>query len=275
MKFGTCNEYFQDWPLEQVFDYAAAIGYDGVEIAPFTIAPSVEEIGTGRRREIRDAAAAVGVEIIGLHWLLLSPEGLYINHPDEAIRGRTHDYVRSLIHFCGDLGGQVMVIGSPKQRNVQEGWNFDDCWKRARDSFAGCAELAAERDVVLCIEALSRKQTNFLDSPAAALRMVAEIDHPNFRTMVDVCSGSTFATPVVEQLVEADANSHLYHVHVNDANMRGPGFGDTDFASILRKLRELDYQRYVSVEVFDFEPDPRTIAAASLAYMRGIAAGQA
>ena len=93
MKFGTCNEYFQDWPLEQVFDYAAAIGYDGVEIAPFTIAPSVEEIGTGRRREIRDAAAAVGVEIIGLHWLLLSPEGLYINHPDEAIRGRTHDYV--------------------------------------------------------------------------------------------------------------------------------------------------------------------------------------
>ena len=255
MKYGTCNEYFEGWSLEEVFEYAAEIGYDGVEIAPFTIAPSVDEISDGRRREIREAAATSGIEIIGLHWLLVSPEGLYVNHPDDAIRARTRDYFRSLIHFCGDLEGDVMIIGSPQQRTVQEAWDFGESWKRACDIFADGAALAAERGVTLCIEALSKDQTNFVDSAAEACRMVAEIDHPHFRTMVDVCSGSTDVVPVADQL--RAAGDHLFHVHINDANKRGPGFGTTDFVSVFDALNELNYGRYVSIEVFDFSPDPR------------------
>ena len=76
------------------------------------------------------------------------------------------------------------------------------------------------------------------------------------------------------QLLE-DSGPHLYHVHVNDANKRGPGFGQTDFVAILETLKRLNYQRYISVEVFDFSPDPRTIASASLGYLRGIAAALA
>ena len=63
--------------------------------------------------------------------------------------------------------------------------------------------------------------------------------------------------------------STSYHVHVNDANKRGPGFGNTDFASVMRTLKELDYQRYVSVEVFDFNPDPRTIGRRQFALPQG------
>ncbi len=270
MKFGTCNEYFEDWPLEEVFDYAAAIGYDGVEIAPFTLAGSVEEIPASHRTGIRRAAEAAGVEIIGLHWLLISPEGLYTNHVDDGIRNRTRDYFQSLIRFCGDLGGGVMIIGSPKQRNVQEGWDFGETWDRTRAVFEDCLPLAERHSVYLCIEPLSADQTNFITTAAEARRMVAEIDHPNFRTMIDCCSGSTEERSLAQLL--ADSGEQLYHVHVNDANKRGPGFGDTDFTQVMKKLRELEYCRYVSVEVFDFAPDPRTIAAGSLKYLKGIAA---
>jgi len=270
MKFATCNEYFEGWELETVFDYAAKIGYDGVEIAPFTLAPSVDEISAGRRQEVCRAAAQAGIEIVGLHWLLVSPEGLYVNHPDAAIRNRTRDYFKSLIQFCGDLDGQVMIIGSPKQRNVQEGWDFQDTWNRTRDLFESCLPLAEERGVYLCIEPLSKDQTNILTTAEQARRMVSEIDHPHFQTMIDVCSGSTEEKPVDQLLRES--GSHLYHVHVNDANKRGPGFGQTDFTDILAALKEMDYQRYLSVEVFDFSPDPRTIASRSLGYLKGIQA---
>lgn len=273
MKFGTCNEYFENWPIEQVFEYAAEIGYHGVEIAPFTLAPSVEEIPAERRREIRRAAERAGVEIIGLHWLLVSPEGLYINHIDDHIRGRTRDYFKALIQFCGDLEGQVMIIGSPQQRNVQEGWDHQETWNRTREVFENCLSLAQERGVYLCIEPLSRDQTNFISTAAQARQMIAEIDHPHFQTMMDACSGSTEKRSV-PQLLE-DSARHLYHVHANDANKRGPGFGQTDFVGILETLKKLNYERYVSVEVFDFEPDPRTIAAASLAYLRGVQAALA
>jgi len=270
MKFGTCNEYFDGWQIEDVFNYAADIGYEGVEIAPFTLADSVDDIPEARRQQIRAAAESAGVDIIGLHWLLIKPEGLYTNHVDDEIRNRTRDYFQSLVRFCGDLGGKVMIIGSPKQRNVMDGWDYDETWERTKSVFADCLELAVENDVTLCIEPLSGEQTNFIRTAKEARRMVTEIDHPNFQTMVDVCSGSTEQIPV-HQLLH-DSGPHLHHVHVNDANLRGPGFGDTDFVSVLRTLQEVGYERYVSVEVFDFKPDPRSIAAASLAYLRGILA---
>ncbi|MBT3345590.1 MAG: sugar phosphate isomerase/epimerase [Gemmatimonadetes bacterium] len=270
MKFGTCNEYFENWEIEDVFKYAADIGYDGVEIAPFTLADSVDDISEARRQQIRAAAESAGVDIIGLHWLLIKPEGLYTNHVDDDIRNRTRDYFQSLVRFCGDLGGKVMIIGSPKQRNVQEGWDYDETWERTKSVFGDCLDLAAENDVTLCIEPLSTQQTNFISTAAEARKMVAEIGHPNFQTMVDVCSGSTEEIAVPQLL--RDSGEHLYHVHVNDANLRGPGFGETDFVSIMQTLGQIDYQRYVSVEVFNFEPDPRSIAAASLAYLKGIQA---
>ncbi len=270
MRFATCNEYFEGWKIEDVLAYAGRIGYQGVEIAPFTLAASVEDIGAARRRQIRQAAEDSGVQIVGLHWLLAAPPGLYIDHPDEAVRRRTRLYLEALIHFCGDLGGEVMVFGSPKQRSIQPGWDPEDTWKRLRDSFAAVMPVAAERGVYLCIEALSAEQTNIVTTAADARRLVAEIDHPNFRTMIDVCSGSTERLSVPQLL--RDTGELLYHVHVNDANKRGPGFGQTDFVGVLRTLHEMKYERYVSVEVFDFAPDPRTIAAGSLGYLRGIAA---
>ncbi|RKY70080.1 MAG: hypothetical protein DRP97_04335, partial [Candidatus Latescibacterota bacterium] len=109
IKLSVCNEMFEGWDIEKVFRYAAELGYDGVEISPFTLADSVTEIAPERRREIRRAAREAGVEIVGLHWLLVSPKGLYINHPDDAIRRKTRDYMIALIECCGDLGGKVMV----------------------------------------------------------------------------------------------------------------------------------------------------------------------
>ncbi|MGH9372756.1 MAG: sugar phosphate isomerase/epimerase family protein, partial [Vicinamibacterales bacterium] len=49
---------------------------------------------------------------------------------------------------------------------------------------------------------------------------------------------------------------------------RGPGFGDVDFVPIFRALQDAGYDRWVSVEVFDYTPDPETIASQSIEYMQ-------
>ena len=99
MKLAICNEMFEDWKIEDVFIYTAELGYEAVEIAPFTLADSVLDISDAERSRIRKAADAAKVEIAGLHWLLVSPPGLYINHPDAEIREETRDYfLRSLTY---------------------------------------------------------------------------------------------------------------------------------------------------------------------------------
>ena len=51
-KFAICNELWGKQPIENVFRTAADMGYDGVEIAAFTLADSVDEIDADRRRQI-------------------------------------------------------------------------------------------------------------------------------------------------------------------------------------------------------------------------------
>lgn len=271
MKISICNELFQGWAIEKVFDFAAQLGYDAVELAPFTLGETASDISAAARKRIREAAARAGVEIAGLHWLLLKPEDLYINHPDVRIRQRTQGYLKELIDLCGDLGGKVLVHGSPKQRNVMEGWDPADTWQRARETFQICGEAAQARDVFYCLEALTTNDTNFINTIDDALRMVDEVDHPNFQTMLDCRGIHASAKSELPRVLKAALDSgKVKHVHVNDPNGRGPGFGDLQFTPLLKVLHEADYPGYISVEVFDFNPDPQTIAARSLGYLHGI-----
>ena len=271
MKISICNELFKGWEIEKVFDYVAQLGYDGIELAPFTIGETALDISAATRERIRQAAVKAGIEIVGLHWLLVKPEGLYINHPDAGIRKKTQNYLKALIDLCGDLGGKVLVHGSPQQRNLKDGWEPSEVWRYARETFQICADAAQSRDVFYCLEALTTADTNFINTIDDALRMVTEIGHPNFQTMLDCRSIHASAGSELPGVLKmALATGKLRHVHVNDPNGRGPGFGDLQFTPLLGVLHEAEYSGYISVEVFDFAPDPRTIASRSLGYLHGI-----
>src|SRR3712207_6066770 len=120
-RFAICNETFGDWPWDKTCRFVAEVGYDGIEIAPFTFAESVTDLSAERRREIARVAADCGLAIVGLHWLLASPKGLHIHTRDGGLRARTVEYLRRLIHFAGDLGAPVMIFGSPNQRRLEDG----------------------------------------------------------------------------------------------------------------------------------------------------------
>ena len=266
MKLAICNEMFENWKIENVFEYAAKLGYDAVEIAPYTLAESVIDINQTERDRIKKAAEAAKIEIAGLHWLLTSPKGLYLNHPDAEIRARTKDYFLALVQFCADVGGQVMVIGSAKQRNVMEPLTYDQAWEYTREIFSDGAALAQERDVILCMEPLASRHTNFMNTPAEAVEMVKAMDNPNFQIILDVAStaGENLDMPTqIRQFAE-----HVSHFHSNDDNGYLPGSGNVDYPPIIEALKEINYTGYLSTEVFNFEPDAETIARRSIEFLK-------
>jgi len=105
MHWAICNEIFKEWPLEKAFPFIAKTGYQGVEIAPFTLAPLITDIPATRRREIRHRAEDAGLVVTGIHWVLAFTEGMHVNHPDPASRQRAADYLQHAVDFCADLGG--------------------------------------------------------------------------------------------------------------------------------------------------------------------------
>lgn len=266
IKFAICNEIFQGWEIEKALEFAARTGYDAVEIAPFTLANSVHDISAGRRRQIRDAAARAGIAIAGIHWVLVKPEGLYINHTDAAIRQQTARYFGDLVDFCADLGGRVVVVGSPKQRQVLPGVSWQQAWDWALETFRVAVARAAERDVIVCFEPLSPQETNFINTARQAIEFTQALRSPHFQIILDVKAMSSESVPIPRIIQESWP--HFAHVHANDPNLKGPGFGEVDFVPIAQALKAVGYQGYASVEVFRFEEGPEVIARQSLECLR-------
>ena len=131
MKLAICNETFKDWEFDKAFRYARDLGYTGVEFAPFTINPNAYEITPARRAEVRKQAEDAGLEVVGLHWLLAFTEGYYLTTPDKAVREQTSKYLQELARLCRDLGGKVLVLGSPGRRELPQASIYPTCYFRA------------------------------------------------------------------------------------------------------------------------------------------------
>jgi sugar phosphate isomerase/epimerase len=270
MKFGICNELFENWPWEKICDFAGGIGYQGIEVAPFTLTDRAELITAHRRAALRESAESRGLEIIGLHWLLMNQPRLYITHPDTVIRKETARYFVELVGLCADLGGNVIVIGSPKQRNLLPGVKREQAMGYAADVFTPCLEPAAKRDVTLAIEPLSTRETDFLTCASDAVELIERIDHPNFRLQLDVKAMSYEYKPF-PQIIRESAK-HLAHFHVNDPNLLGPGMGEIVYEPIIAALREAGYDGWLSVEAFDMQYGAERIAKASVECLRKVRA---
>lgn len=262
MKFAICNEIFQGWTLRDTFEFAARTGYDAVEIAPFTIAKSVTDVSAEQRREIKELAAQSGIAISGIHWVLVQTEGLHLTHPDAAVRERTGRYFCDLVDFCGDLGGQFIIVGSPKQRNLENGVSFEQGWHWATAVFRDAVMRAEQRGITICFEPLAASETNFINTAAQAIEFVRQLNTPHFKIILDVKAMCSEELPIPE--IIKNSWPHFAYFHANDKNLKGPGFGDVDFAPIGAALRSVGYQGYASVEVFKFDEGPQVIATKSL-----------
>lgn len=275
MKLSLCNEVVRDMPFARQCEFVAALGYEGLEVAPFTVFDDPTEISAGQRQQLRRDAEAAGIAVSGLHYLMLSPEGLSITTDDEAVRTKSIDLMRHLIGVCGDVGGDVLVHGSPAQRRLPDNpAAAGDAYKRGVESFAAIAEAAEAAGVIYCIEPLAAPQANFVNTLEEAVAIVKEIDSPNVRTMID-CSaaGVMEAEPVADVIDHWLPSGFVAHVQVNDTNRRGPGQGDNRFGPILAALKRQDYEGWIAAEPFVYEPDGPATASFCAGYMKGLLEG--
>jgi sugar phosphate isomerase/epimerase len=271
MRIALCNEVIAPMPFPAQCEYAAKLGYDGLEIAPYTLSEEPHRMGAAQIAAARSAAVDAGIAVTGLHWLLLKPVGLSISSKDENTRKKTIDVMLALIDLCAALGGRYLVHGSPHQRRVDPGDTRAAASARARDSFAAVAERAASAGVLYCIEPLSADQTPLINTLEEAARMVEEISSPAVRSMLDCSSAGRAEKESLAALVERWLPKGLIaHVQVNDRNRRGPGQGEQRFSPLLGALMKHGYGGDLAVEPFDYVPDGPGAAARAIGYVRGI-----
>jgi len=266
MKYGICNEIFKGWALEKMFSFISSLGYTGLEIAPFTFEDSVEKISVATKQQIKDCAQKYNVSIIGCHWLLTKPEGLSLTSPDVLIREKTARYMCKLVEFTSDIAGEIMVLGSPNQRNIGKGQSLPEVKKYIKEALIPSLEMCKNKNIDICLEPLTKKETNFINTAQEAIEFIQEVSHPNLKLHLDVKAMSAESKPIPD--IIKDSKKYLRHFHVNDANRRHPGSGEIDYSPIIKALKDIGYEGWLSLEVFDFSPGAETIAQESIQYLK-------
>ena len=271
MRIALCNEVIAPMPFPAQCEYAAKLGYDGLEIAPYTLSEEPHRMGTARIAAARAAAEDAGIAVTGLHWLLVKPVGLSISTKDDAVRKKTIDVMLALIDTCAELGGKYLVHGSPQQRRVEAGETRAAAMDRAQASFAAVAERAQKAGVVYCIEALAAESTPLINTLEEAAAMVGQINCSSIKTMLDCSAAGRMEKEPLGALIERWLpKGVIAHVQVNDRNRRGPGQGEQRFAPLLAALKRNKYSGDLAVEPFDYVPDGPSAAARAIGYLRGV-----
>jgi sugar phosphate isomerase/epimerase len=268
MRISLCNEVVAALPFAQQAKLAAALGYDGLEVAPFTLDAEEPHLLPARdRAELRRIAEGEGAPITSLHWLLVAPPGLSITTADAAIRARTLDVMQRLVGLAADLGAALLVHGSPKQRQVAA----DGDAGRAEEAMAMAGGWAAQHGLTYCLEPLDAGQTNWARTVEEAVGIVTRLGVPGLKTMLDVsAAGNGEAEPAADLLRRFIPGGMIAHVHLNDRNRRGPGQGEDRFGPVFAALRDTGYGGFCAVEPFDYRPDGPTSAARAIGYLRGL-----
>jgi sugar phosphate isomerase/epimerase len=268
MRYAICNETWQKVPFPEVCQRAAAAGYSGLELAPFTLKDDPRKLGEADAIALTRVARDHGLEILGLHWLLTCPSWFHITTPDALLRQETLRFAQHLARFCAMLGGKIMVWGSPRARSLQLEWQYEDAFQRAAELLHGVAEEAGKYGVTIAMEPLAKKETNFLNTAAETVRFCQAVGHPACKLHLDVKAMSDEDKPIPQ--IIAESKDWMVHFHANDPNLLGPGMGQVAFEPILQALYNKGYKDWLSVEVFDYSPGADVIAEKSIHYLQEV-----
>jgi sugar phosphate isomerase/epimerase len=264
-----CNEIYRGWDFAAACRDMRSAGYEGIEIAPFTLAEEPARVPPAKRREYHDIILAEGLTFVGLHWLMVAPPGLHVTTPDKILRERSWLHIRNLIDLCADLGPDgVMVFGSPVQRAATGGSMPQEARERFIEGLTAVAGQAAERGVRILVEALPKAQCDVVTTLEEAVGIVRRIGSPGVWTMFDTHNAVDETEPhavLVERYFE-----WIRHIHVNETDGKHCGAGDYDFAPLLASLKKLNYAGWISLEAFDFSPGAETISRESIGHLQGL-----
>ena len=262
MKFALCNEIFRTLPLEDAFQKIADIGYEGVEVAPFTLQTNPRDLSESDADRCRTAAEKVGLAVVGLHWLMAETEGLHLTHTDPAILEVTKEYLIKLGKLTARMNGSILVLGSPQQRNLLPGVSYEEAFERAVSLIQEvCREIEGD-GVAFAIEPLAKVETDFLSSCEQGRDFVKAVNHPACGLHLDVKAMTAEPDGVCHAIREY--YPECIHFHANDSNLRGPGQGATNFKEVAETLTNTGYDKWVSVEAFDYYPNSYECAKISL-----------
>ncbi len=242
--------------FEERAAYLAQLGYDGIELG----VREPHKLDVANLQRIL-AAYRLTVPAIGTGQVFVE-EQLSFTDPDPTIRARALARLETHLELATRFDPPpVVIVGLIRGGKVLPGVAREQAYAWMVEAITTLARLARARGLGLAIEPINRYETEWVNTVADALALIADIGADNVGILFDTFHAN-IEEPHIEESLRA-CGARLYHIHLADSNRWYPGAGHLNFASIFATLRAMNYTGWVSAEIL---PRPDVTYAAAAAY---------
>ena len=242
MKLSVCNIAWTADDDAEMYEKLQKQGMDGIEIAPTRIFPEAPYEHLDEAHEFAEQIKKdYGLSVVSMQSIWYRRSEMLFG--SEAERQALLAYTKGAIDFAKAVGCPNLVFGSPKNR-VTHG---TDCHDAAVDFFRELGNYAAEHHTCLSLEANPAIYgTDFINHTTEAFDLVREVASAGFAVNVDF--GTILANNEDFSFLTEQNLPYINHIHISE-----PYLAAVEERSLHRefaeRLRELSYDRYVSVEM--------------------------
>ncbi len=237
MKFGCCV----GMEIDKIMVLQEA-GYDYIELPVVGLNP--EKITNAEFKELKKEILSPGLKPEVFNNFL--PGDLKVTGP-EVSSLRLTSYVETALERVAELGGEIVVFGSGKAREIPDGFSADEANSQIIEFCQFLAKEARKNEITVAIEPLNSRATNTVNTLLEGLKLVREVKQPEIKLLVDLFHLTEEDEPFDDIY---QAQSELVHVHIPVPDIEGVNPYPKRFLhkKFFQYLKQIDYQGRITVE---------------------------
>ena len=243
---------------EDMIPAAAAVGYDAMEL-------HIQDSAQLDRPRLKDLFNRSGITLCAIGTApAYTEDHLFLSSEDASVRQQAIKRIQDHIVTARDYPGAVVIIGLVKGL-TRDCSSREACLKNLAESMRVLVDDAAGEKVVLVFEAINRYESDLFNTIAETTAFIDKFDSPWMKLHIDTFHMNIEETDIAAAIREAKGK--IGHVHIADSDRWYAGHGHYNFKETVRTLREIDYDRALSVESYMF-PDSETSARKTFATLK-------
>ena len=162
--------------------------------------------------------------------------------------GKIEEYLQKALGRAAQLGVKVVVLGSPKSKNVPEGYPMDNAWSQLVELLRYINPLVRTKSITVVIEPLCKLESNIINTAAEGLKLVKAVDRENIKLLVDYYH---LVMEKEDPEIISDAGSYIKHIHfANPIGRVYPIEAEDGYLHFMNFLKGVGYKDRISIEAY-------------------------
>lgn len=257
MKTALFTAAYANYPLERAFEAAKKYGYDGIELAGFRPHAHPWDLANGDAEKVKKLSKDYGLPIIDyVPENTGSPHSLI--YSDKKMNDESLEYFKLSLEMGKEVGSPYVMLAC---NHPGYGRYIGDVKKIFIENMKILSEHAAKVGITIILEPVTPYEGTIIVSSDDVKWALDEVNHPNFKCMIDLAAPFTFGEPLGSYWEKIPAED-IKHIHFIDCEPDSedhliPGDGAMNFAGIVEYLNSVGYDGYLSLELFSrYLPEP-------------------